>query len=240
MTDALDGKRDFFVSFNQADRAWATWIAWVLEENGYSVFFQDWDFRGSFIEQMHQASLRAGRTLVVLSDHYLRSEYARSEAWAALARDPIGREDRVVTVKVGPTTGNLGLFSHFAYLDLTTSAEADAARLVLDRAKKAVDPDYRAKPSTRPGFPGGAKRKVPAKPRFPGWLPPRGANRTMNEHLNLLTSKYAFVFYLISLLFSGVAWFLFTQNSPPSVCEQVSSGEASPNFCNTTGNITIK
>ena len=74
--------RHFFVSFNQADRDWATWIAWVLEEKGYSVFFQDWDFRGSFIEQMHQASQRAERTLVVLSDHYLHSEYARSEAWA--------------------------------------------------------------------------------------------------------------------------------------------------------------
>ena len=31
MTNASDGKRDFFVSFNQADRAWATWVAWVLE-----------------------------------------------------------------------------------------------------------------------------------------------------------------------------------------------------------------
>ncbi|MGZ8880428.1 MAG: toll/interleukin-1 receptor domain-containing protein [Halobacteriota archaeon] len=98
--DASDDKRDFFVSFNQADHDWATWIAWVLEEKGYSVFFQDWDFRGSFIEQMHQASLRAGRTLVVLSDHYLHSEYARSEAWTALARDAVGRQDSVVTVKV--------------------------------------------------------------------------------------------------------------------------------------------
>jgi hypothetical protein len=44
MSDAPEGKRDFFVSFNQADRAWATWIGWVLEEAGYSVFFQDWDF----------------------------------------------------------------------------------------------------------------------------------------------------------------------------------------------------
>ena len=35
-------QRDFFVSFNQADRAWAAWISWVLEEKGYSVFFQDW------------------------------------------------------------------------------------------------------------------------------------------------------------------------------------------------------
>ena len=30
-------KRDFFVSFNRADRAWATWIAWVLEENGEHI-----------------------------------------------------------------------------------------------------------------------------------------------------------------------------------------------------------
>ena len=31
-------------SFNQGDCAWATWIAWVLEE-AYSVLFQDWDLR---------------------------------------------------------------------------------------------------------------------------------------------------------------------------------------------------
>src|SRR3954447_7271200 len=67
MTDNSDGKRDFFVSFSQADREWATWIAWVLEENRHSVFFQDWDFRGSFIEQMHQAALRSKKVLVVLS-----------------------------------------------------------------------------------------------------------------------------------------------------------------------------
>src|SRR3954451_959049 len=130
MTDATDGRRDFFVSFNQADRDWATWIAWVLEENGYSVVFQDWDFRGSFVEHMHQASLRADHVLAVLSDNYLRSEFARSEAWAALARDPVGREDCIVIVKVGPP-GDLGLFSHFAYLDLTSGSEANAERLLI-------------------------------------------------------------------------------------------------------------
>ena len=162
MTGSVDDKRDFFVSFNQADREWATWIAWVVEEAGYSVLFQDWDFKGSFIEHMHQASLRAGRTLVVLSDNYLRSEYARSEAWAALAHDPVGREDRTVNVKVGPI-GDLGFFSHFGYLDLTDSTEADAERLLLERAKKSLDPTYRPKPSTRPDFPG----RLATKPPFP-------------------------------------------------------------------------
>ncbi len=158
---AEDERRDFFVSFNQADRAWATWIAWVLEQGGYSVFFQDWDFRGSFIEQMHQATQRTERTLVVLSDNYLNSEFARSEAWATLASDPVGRKDRVVTIKVGPT-GDLGLLAHFAYLDLTADGEAEAERLLCERARMSLEPGYRPKPADRPRFPGGA-----AKPAFP-------------------------------------------------------------------------
>ena len=35
---------DFFVSYTQADRAWAEWIAWVLEEDGHRVLVQAWDF----------------------------------------------------------------------------------------------------------------------------------------------------------------------------------------------------
>ena len=34
---------DFFVSYTQADRAWAEWIAWLLEEDGYRVLVQAWD-----------------------------------------------------------------------------------------------------------------------------------------------------------------------------------------------------
>ncbi len=55
MSDPPGGKRDFFVSFNQAARAWATWVAWTLEEAGYSVFFQDWDFQGNFVLEMDRA-----------------------------------------------------------------------------------------------------------------------------------------------------------------------------------------
>jgi hypothetical protein len=28
---------DFFISYTQADRDWAEWIGWVLEEAGYPV-----------------------------------------------------------------------------------------------------------------------------------------------------------------------------------------------------------
>lgn len=37
--------KDYFISYNKADRKWAAWISWELENNGYEVAFQDWDFR---------------------------------------------------------------------------------------------------------------------------------------------------------------------------------------------------
>jgi TIR domain len=36
---------DFFVSYTSADQAWAEWIAWQLEAEGYQVVVQAWNFR---------------------------------------------------------------------------------------------------------------------------------------------------------------------------------------------------
>src|SRR4051794_26069462 len=166
MTDDGSGKRDLFVSFNGSDRAWATWVAWVLEEAGYSVFFQDWDFRGSFPEHMDRAHREAYRTLAVISDNYLGSEFARSEAWARYAQDAVGREDRLVPVKVGPVS-EAGILRQLVYADLTGCDEDEARRRLLERVRKALDADYRAKPAERPGFPGGPPRQVPSRPEFP-------------------------------------------------------------------------
>jgi len=40
--------KDFFISCNSADRAWAEWIAWQFEEAGYTTVLQAWDFRPGF------------------------------------------------------------------------------------------------------------------------------------------------------------------------------------------------
>jgi hypothetical protein len=33
-------KADFFISYNKADRQWAEWIAWQLEDSGYKTLFR--------------------------------------------------------------------------------------------------------------------------------------------------------------------------------------------------------
>src|SRR3954468_19548863 len=110
---------------------------------------------------MDQAHRRTRATIAALSDRYFASGFARSEAWARLAQDPVGKDDRLIPFRVGTIT-DPGLLGHFAYTDLTDCDAAEAERRLSARVKSG-----RRKPTTRPGFPGAPKRRVAARPRFP-------------------------------------------------------------------------
>jgi hypothetical protein len=74
---------DFFVSYTGADRAWAEWIAWQLEAEGYEVVVQAWDFTPgkSWAHEMQRATATAKRVVVVLSAAYLESEPNGRSSW---------------------------------------------------------------------------------------------------------------------------------------------------------------
>lgn len=83
---------DFFVSYTGADRAWAEWIAWQLEADGYQVVFQGWDFMPGYdwAHGMQRATSTAERLVVVLSAAYLRSGHGEAEWRAFTPRTPAG------------------------------------------------------------------------------------------------------------------------------------------------------
>lgn len=86
-TGDAHGGWDFFISYTQADRAWAVWIAWVLEEAGFRVLIQAWDFvpGSNWIQSMQAGARDASRTIAVLSEAYLASTSASAEWQAAWA-----------------------------------------------------------------------------------------------------------------------------------------------------------
>jgi len=61
-----DSEVDFFISYNAADRAWAEWIAWQLEDSGYTTVLQAWDFRpgANFVLAMQHVA-QAERTIAI-------------------------------------------------------------------------------------------------------------------------------------------------------------------------------
>ncbi len=149
---------DFFISYTQADREWAEWIAWVLEEAGYTTRIQAWDIPpgSNFAHEMQKATTECKRTLAVLSPAYLDSRFGAAEWLAAFVQDPTGESGKLVTVRVREVTPP-GLLASLVYIDLVGLNEA-AAR---ERLLRDIAPGRR-KPTKKPKFPGG-----PA-PHFPG------------------------------------------------------------------------
>jgi TIR domain len=153
---------DFFVSYTTADKIWAEWIAYVLEEAGWSTIIQAWDFRpgSNFILEMQRAASEAGRTITVLSPDYLKSHFASSEWAAAFTLDPQGFQNKLVPIVVRRCEIR-GLLKSVVHIDLTEKSEEEARNAVL----QGIDVQ-RAKPGRRPSFPG----STPQSPRktFPG------------------------------------------------------------------------
>jgi tetratricopeptide (TPR) repeat protein len=159
--------KDFFISYTQADRAWAEWIAWQLEEAGYLVEIQAWDFPAgsNFVLEMHKAATAATHTIAVLSPDYLTSLFTQPEWAAAFVQDPTGEKGRLLPVRVR-SCEITGLLKMVVYIDLVGISEVEARHTLLDGVKP-----ERRNPKTAPEFPLAAGRAVPEKPNYPGSLP---------------------------------------------------------------------
>ena len=93
---------DFFVSYAQEDRAWAEWIAWILEEDGHRILVQAWDFvpGTNWIQNMQAGTRDAARTIAVMSGDYLKSVYGGAEWQAAWASDVQRSSRKLLTVRM--------------------------------------------------------------------------------------------------------------------------------------------
>ena len=94
--------KDFFISYNKADRRWAEWIAWQLEKVQHSTVLQAWDFQAgsNFVLEMDKAAKVAGCIIAVLSPDYLNADYNQAEWAAAFRRDPKGEKGALLPVRV--------------------------------------------------------------------------------------------------------------------------------------------
>jgi len=152
----------FFISYTSADRTWAEWIAYVLEEAGFKVIIQGWDFRpgSNFVVEMQKAASEAERTIMVLSPAYLKSQFTSPEWSAAFRHDPQGLERKLIPIVVQPCDPP-GLLGPLVHISLVGQDEETARDLLLSGVNA-----NRAKPSRRPAFPGAAAK--PAPKAFPG------------------------------------------------------------------------
>ncbi|MFF3691375.1 FxSxx-COOH system tetratricopeptide repeat protein [Streptomyces sp. NPDC002187] len=153
-----------FVSHAGADRAWAEWVAWQLQDAGYDVEldFWDWGAGENFVVKMN-AALASGRMLAVFSQAYFDPDRFTTAEWTAV----VAARQKLIPVRVDSATAPPVLRPLIAP-SLAGLGEDEARSVLL----KAVGGPRR--PDGRPGFPGDAGRlrgMGGSGPRLPGSLP---------------------------------------------------------------------
>ncbi|NIM11037.1 MAG: TIR domain-containing protein [Candidatus Aminicenantes bacterium] len=153
-------KKDFFISYNRNDEKAAEWIAWQLEEAGYTTFIQAWDFRpgNNFVAEMDKAVKKCERTIAVLSENYLQSGFTKAEWTAAFAKDPTGEKRLLIPIRVKDCDVE-GLLGQIIYIDLVVKEDKNYIGPVCLKEKKVKkklldEIQDRLKPAESPPFNG--------------------------------------------------------------------------------------
>ncbi|HVI38132.1 MAG TPA: FxSxx-COOH system tetratricopeptide repeat protein, partial [Gaiellales bacterium] len=168
---------DFFVSHAGRDTAWAEWLGWQLQQAGYTVELDVWDWvpGEDFVARMAVALEQADRLLAVCSEAYFASAFGSAELRAAFAHQTAA-ERWIVPVLVEPVRLP-ALFAPLIPLDLTGLEEDAAVARLRDRlagGRPTAPPPFPQRPAMggrRPGFVGRppAIWKVPPRnPHFTG------------------------------------------------------------------------
>jgi TIR domain/HEAT repeats len=178
-------KRDFFISYSGQDRNWALWIARVLEQAGYSVLMQDWDFRpgSDWVHGMHRASIESAVTVAVLSHSYLQSTHGEAEWRMAYRADPSGELGLLIPVRVDDVEPP-GLLGTRVYVDLAGLDEKNARSRLLQAVHRqpASNLARQAADLREAAFPGQPETEPPADPLAPDPI--------LSDYLQAIVSRY--------------------------------------------------
>ena len=111
-------KAHFFISRAGAEAPFAAVIGRILEDAGYRVILQQWDFGNSnFMERMHAALESGARVIALLSPAYFKSDHCMAEALNAIGHDPLNKNGRLIVMRIAECAPS-GLFTALAYWDL--------------------------------------------------------------------------------------------------------------------------
>ncbi|MEV7883506.1 FxSxx-COOH system tetratricopeptide repeat protein [Streptomyces sp. NPDC002817] len=156
----------YFISYAGADRPWAEWVAWHLEESGHSTVLDvwDWDTGDDFVQRMDEGLRRAEAVVALLSTSYFERGRWTQEEWSAV----VARRDRLIPLAVEPLAG----------VDVPAMLAARIRKNLYGLDEKAAVEALRTavtgnrRPTERPAFPGNTA-EVPEEPVVPhGPKPP--------------------------------------------------------------------
>ena len=125
------GNTKVFLSYAQADKETARYIADALKRSGVSTLFDEWELQlgDSIIQHIERGVASSDFVLVLLSPAAVKSHWIQQEWSAAFSKELNDRAIRILPVLIADCDIPQ-LFATRVYLDLRTNREAGVQRLV--------------------------------------------------------------------------------------------------------------
>jgi tetratricopeptide (TPR) repeat protein len=146
MPEAIE-QRDFFISFNNADLAYAKAIDAALREAGFTTYFFPNDLLegGNVAVWMDQALMNSAQTLALFSPDYTKDQavYSKIERYASLWQDPGNDERKLIPILLRETTFT-PLMALLRRIDVTGMTRDDAAAHIVERLKAPLETKQRS------------------------------------------------------------------------------------------------
>lgn len=188
--EAEQDLKDFFVAYHKADRFWAEWIAWQLEDAGYTTILPAWDFQvgTNFNAEMRKAAAKAKYSIIILSPDYFAIR-ENVEEWNTIFRQSIAhKQEKLIPVLVRQCEQtHLNYLHSIVPIDLLECDEMTAMYRLLAGVRH-----ERIKPSLPPPFP--EKRLLSPKETsvpFPASQNPRERAQFTEQALSLVSAAFA-------------------------------------------------
>lgn len=165
---------DFFICYNEADKAWADWVSWQLEEAKYKVWNPDWDILPGQNEAIAiQKALfdanaqQAERRMILILSPNFASKSMQEASWTSIwALDPDGSKGLLIPISISKNNRNEIIPDTIKRIDLSqfnSNEENQALECLLNGISKS-----RRKPTKNPAFPGLGLKQKGNRPAYPG------------------------------------------------------------------------
>ena len=139
-------QKDYFISYNKTNKAWAKWIGGTLEENGYSVYLQAWDIApgNDFIERMNDFLEYSKNYIAVYSQAFCDSEYCMKEFQTAFNAHINKEIEKFIPIRLEKVKMGT-LYKTTVYIDLFDLTEEKATKALLDGVGHTENPRNKGK-----------------------------------------------------------------------------------------------
>jgi TIR domain/NB-ARC domain len=167
MRKAKRNRSDFFIDYADADAGWAEWVAWQLEDAGYTVVYRARDFGKGLdvVKKTDEEVQRAERVMLLLSPAYLRVHEAQKISSMPVSGVSVWTTAFMQSGKLLPLRVRAcqlkGLLQPLIPIELADQNEMQARKLLLDGVSRELPIK-----GEKPPFPGDAQPERD-RPVFP-------------------------------------------------------------------------